>query len=145
MDESSKNNSFTAFLREILRKKYGEEYGEEYVKDIESNPDSSHIRNLRRELKGKLEGLGYKDILENESYVQGNKKIFPKYILAFFEVLLLLPSGKKNYLGSKIKNGRFDEITEDEIENFEREMRESFQAYGKSIAVEGLDSNRKKS
>ncbi|MEH2942424.1 hypothetical protein VSQ32_06010 [Lachnospiraceae bacterium KK002] len=138
MDESSEKKSFTAFLEKILRKKYGDGFAE----DIPSNSDS--IKNLKRDLKGKLGGLGYKDILKNELYLQGNKKIFPEYILAFFEVLLLLPSGKKNCLGSKIKNGRFDKITEDEIENFAGQMRESFQSYGKSIVVEGLDSNRKK-
>lgn len=91
-----------------------------------------------------LKGLGYEDILKNELYTQENKKIFPEYILAFFEVLLLLPSGKKDTLGSKIKNRRFLEITEDEIEDFAEKIWETFQTYGKSIIVKGLESDRKK-
>ena len=47
-------------------------------------------------------------------------------------------------MGSKIKNRRFLEITEDEIEDFAEKIWETFQTYGKSIIVKGLESDRKK-
>jgi hypothetical protein len=137
----SQKKSYADFLKEIVRKKYGEFT---LSNSDNSDTDNSAVRNLKRDLKNLLKGLGYEDILKNELYTQENKKIFPEYILAFFEVLLLLPSGKKDTLGSKIKNRRFLEITEDEIEDFAEKIWETFQTYGKSIIVKGLESDRKK-
>ena len=139
MSADSQKKSYADFLKEIVRKKYGE-----FTLSNSDNTDNSAVRNLKRDLKNLLKGLGYEDILKNELYTQENKKIFPEYILAFFEVLLLLPSGKKDTLGSKIKNRRFLEITEDEIEDFAEKIWETFQTYGKSIIVKGLESDRKK-
>lgn len=139
MSADSQKKSYADFLKEIVRKKYGE-----FTLSNSDNTDNSAVRNLKRDLKNLLKGLGYEDILKNELYIQENKKIFPEYILAFFEVLLLLPSGKKDTLGSKIKNRRFLEITEDEIEDFAEKIWETFQTYGKSIIVKGLESDRKK-
>lgn len=129
------------FFKRNSEKKYGEFT---LSNSDNSDTDNSAVRNLKRDLKNLLKGLGYEDILKNELYTQENKKIFPEYILAFFEVLLLLPSGKKDTLGSKIKNRRFLEITEDEIEDFAEKIWETFQTYGKSIIVKGLESDRKK-
>lgn len=140
MASNSQKKSYKEFLAEIVRKKYGDEA----VKDILSVPDSHYLKNLKRDLKELLNGLGYKDILEDERYKSEGKKFFPEYILAFFEVLLLLDSGKKDDLGSKIKNKKFHEITETEIEDFANKMRESFKVYGKSIVVEGLEISRQK-
>jgi hypothetical protein len=137
----SQKKSYADFLKEIVRKKYGEFT---LSNSDNSDTDNSAVRNLKRDLKNLLKGLGCEDILKNELYTQENKKIFPEYILAFFEVLLLLPSGKKDTLGSKIKNRRFLEITEDEIEDFAEKIWETFQTYGKSIIVKGLESDRKK-
>ena len=139
MSADSQKKSYADFLKEIVRKKYGE-----FTLSNSDNTDNSAVRNLKRDLKNLLKGLGCEDILKNELYTQENKKIFPEYILAFFEVLLLLPSGKKDTLGSKIKNRRFLEITEDEIEDFAEKIWETFQTYGKSIIVKGLESDRKK-
>lgn len=141
MSADSQKKSYADFLKEIVRKKYGEFTLSNFDN---SDADNSAVRNLKRDLKNLLKGLGYEDILKNELYIQENKKIFPEYILAFFEVLLLLPSGKKDTLGSKIKNRRFLEITEDEIEDFAEKIWETFQTYGKSIIVKGLESDRKK-
>lgn len=141
MSADSQKKSYADFLKEIVRKKYGEFT---LSNSDNSDTDNSAVRNLKRDLKNLLKGLGYEDILKNELYTQENKKIFPEYILAFFEVLLLLPSGKKDTLGSKIKNRRFLEITEDEIEDFAEKIWETFQTYGKSIIVKGLESDRKK-
>lgn len=141
MSADSQKKSYADFLKEIVRKKYGEFTLSNFDN---SDADNSAVRNLKRDLKNLLKGLGYEDILKNELYTQENKKIFPEYILAFFEVLLLLPSGKKDTLGSKIKNRRFLEITEDEIEDFAEKIWETFQTYGKSIIVKGLESDRKK-
>lgn len=141
MSADSQKKSYADFLKEIVRKKYGEFT---LSNSDNSDTDNSAVRNLKRDLKNLLKGLGYEDILKNELYIQENKKIFPEYILAFFEVLLLLPSGKKDTLGSKIKNRRFLEITEDEIEDFAEKIWETFQTYGKSIIVKGLESDRKK-
>lgn len=141
MSVDSQKKSYADFLKEIVRKKYGEFT---LSNSDNSDTDNSAVRNLKRDLKNLLKGLGYEDILKNELYTQENKKIFPEYILAFFEVLLLLPSGKKDTLGSKIKNRRFLEITEDEIEDFAEKIWETFQTYGKSIIVKGLESDRKK-
>ena len=47
-------------------------------------------------------------------------------------------------MGSKIKNGRFLEIMEDEIEDFTEKIRDTFQTYGQSIIVKGLESERQK-
>ncbi|MDE6220306.1 MAG: hypothetical protein K2G51_07775, partial [Lachnospiraceae bacterium] len=141
MSEDSQKKSYADFLKEMVRKKYGEFT---LSNSDNSDTDNSAVRNLKRDLKKLLEGLGDEGVLKNELYMQGNKKFFPEYILAFFEVLLFLPSGKKDTLGSKIKNKRFLEITEAEIAYFTGKMRESFQAYGKSIVVEGLESSRKK-
>ncbi len=141
MSADSQKKSYADFIKEIVRKKYGEFT---LSNSDNSDTDNSAVRNLKRDLKNLLKGLGYEDILKNELYIQENKKIFPEYILAFFEVLLLLPSGKKDTLGSKIKNRRFLEITEDEIEDFAEKIWETFQTYGKSIIVKGLESDRKK-
>lgn len=141
MSADSQKKSYADFLKEIVRKKYGEFT---LSNSDNSDTDNSAVRNLKRDLKNLLKGLGCEDILKNELYTQENKKIFPEYILAFFEVLLLLPSGKKDTLGSKIKNRRFLEITEDEIEDFAEKIWETFQTYGKSIIVKGLESDRKK-
>lgn len=141
MSVDSQKKSYADFLKEIVRKKYGEFT---LSNSDNSDTDNSAVRNLKRDLKNLLKSLGYEDILKNELYTQENKKIFPEYILAFFEVLLLLPSGKKDTLGSKIKNRRFLEITEDEIEDFAEKIWETFQTYGKSIIVKGLESDRKK-
>ena len=141
MSADRQKKSYADFLKEIVRKKYGEFT---LSNSDNSDTDNSAVRNLKRDLKNLLKGLGYEDILKNELYTQENKKIFPEYILAFFEVLLLLPSGKKDTLGSKIKNRRFLEITEDEIEDFAEKIWETFQTYGKSIIVKGLESDRKK-
>ena len=141
MSADSQKKSYADFLKEIVRKKYGEFTLSNFDN---SDADNSAVRNLKRDLKNLLKGLGYEDILKNELYIQENKKIFPEYILAFFEVLLLLPSGKKDTLGSKIKNRRFLEITEDEIEDFAEKIWETFKTYGKSIIDKGLESDRKK-
>lgn len=141
MSTDSNAKTYAVFLKEIAQKKYGEII----LSDSDNSvTDNSVIRNLKRDLKKLLRGIGCEDILKNGFYIQENKKIFPEYILAFFEVLLLLPSGKKNTLGSKIKNGRLQEITEAEIADFTEKVRKSFQAYGKSIIVEGLESSRQK-
>ena len=141
MSADSQKKYYAYYLKYIVLIKYGLFT---LSNSDNSDADNSAVRNLKQDLKNLLKGLGYEDILKNELYIQENKKIFPEYILAFFEVLLLLPSGKKDTLGSKIKNRRFLEITEDEIEDFAEKIWETFQTYGKSIIVKGLESDRKK-
>ena len=74
MSADSQKKSYADFLKEIVRKKYGEFT---LSNSDNSDTDNSAVRNLKRDLKNLLKGLGYEDILKNELYTQENKKIFP--------------------------------------------------------------------
>ena len=65
MSADSQKKSYADFLKEIVRKKYGEFT---LSNSDNSDTDNSAVRNLKRDLKNLLKGLGYEDILKNELY-----------------------------------------------------------------------------
>lgn len=101
------------------------------------------MRNCKRDLKKKLKSLGMMKCLEDGRYKKGNKKVIPVYLQIFFKILILMPSRQKSSIGNKINNGRFIEITDEEIIGFVSDVVKGFDDWDKNIESELTDEKRK--
>ena len=105
------NKNYTEFIKEVI----GEKYNKEKITEEE-------IKNCKNELRKILKALGMIDILDDERYKKNNKKLFPIHFQVLCKTLLMQNRSTKDDFVYKIKNKKWDDIKESEIEEFTKKM-----------------------
>ena len=124
------DKNYSEFIREIVIEQWKKENS--HI-DIDDREIGIRAKNAKNKLKGILESIGMRNILEDKRYMKGKKKIFPIHFQILCRFMLLQNASKKSDFVYKITHKNFGEITEEEINDFTKNLGEEFNAWFKNM------------
>lgn len=131
-----KEKGFHEFLGEIVEEILEKEFPKG---GIPEGMIEEKRKNEQKVLKHYLEALEMNDILENEKYRKGKKRVYPIHFQILCKALLFQKRASKKDFGYKIIHKKFDEIEECEIKEFSAIMCQEFDNW-----FENLEYNKEK-
>lgn len=135
-----KEKGFHEFLGEIVEEILEKEFPKG---GIPEGMIEEKRKNEQKVLKHYLEALEMNDILENEKYRKGKKRVYPIHFQILCKALLFQKRASKKDFGYKIIHKKFDEIEECEIKEFSAIMSREFEDWFENL--EYNEDKKKKS